>query len=589
MRRPAPACQSQGRPTGSPGRGTGDNLTSVKPKLPGLSAATTLACLLAALPAAAQESPLPELFSDTIDVRVVNVEVVVTDRKGNRVQGLDAADFELRVDGESVPVEYFTEVDAGISRPSVRGDAPETVSSLVSGEPVPTNYLVFIDEYFAVRRDRDRVLARLEQDLGKLRAHDRVALVAFDGQNVTQLAAWTDSRDVLRAALREARERDALGIMRIVDIEPAVVEPALADRASQALVRSREGIRRAMSTLHLNEREREIQRSVLAATATLRSYADPPGRKVMLVLTDGWGVPAWNRDNFDPVVWRPPSIESIYGPLVHAANLVGYTLYPVDLPGFDPAFTNAPAGTSDPSATYRPSPSLGLEPNLSTLPTDLYSEWSQEASLGYLARETGGLPMINAFRDVALAEAAADTRSYYWLGFEPPRNEDDTLHDIKVQLVGRPDLRVRSRRSYLDLSKSTEVTMMVEGSLLFGGVAGKETLTVEFGAPQPGRGRKIVVPMKVFIPLDDITLLPMGDSWMNEVELRVSVINESGDRSETPVETIRISGPAEPEPGQHWWYTTELVLRRREHRIVVAVHDPVSGTILSASETIGPR
>ena len=197
--------------------------------------------------------------------------------------------------------------------------------------------------------------------------------------------------------------------------------------------------------------------------------------------------------------------------------------------------------------------------------------------------------MINAFRDVALAEAATDTRSYYWLGFEPPRNEDDELHAIEVQLVGRPGLRVRSRRSYLDLSKSTEVTMMVEGSLLFGGVAGKETLAVEFGTPRPARGRKILVPMKIFIPLDDITLLPVAGSWTNEVELRVTVINDSGDRSETPVETIRIEGPAAPEPGQHYWYTTELVLRSREHRIVVAVHDPVSGTILSASGAVGPQ
>ena len=546
------------------------------------------ALLLAVLPAAGQEPPLPDLFSDVIDVRVVNVEVVVTDKKGNRIRDLDVADFELRVDGESVPIDYFTEVDAGIARVNAPGSAPGAVSSLDHGEPVPTNYLVFVDEYFAVRRDRDRVLERLEQDLGELREHDRVALVAFDGQNVSQLTDWTGSRDVLRDAFGEARKRDAQGIMRIVDIEAAVVEPALADRASQALVRSREGIRRSMSALNLNRREREIQRSVLAATATLRSYADPPGRKVMLVLADGWGVPEWSRDQFGSAE-RPPSIESIYGPLVHAANLVGYTLYPVDLPGLDPAFTNASSGTDEPFAQYSPSPSLGLQPNLSTLPTDLYSEWSQEASLSYLARETGGLPMINAFRDVALAKAATDTRSYYWLGFEPPRNEDDELHDIEVQLVGRPGLRVRSRRSYLDLSKSTEVTMMVEGSLLFGGVAGKETLAVEFGAPQPARGRKILVPMKILIPLDDITLLPVAGSWTNEVELRVTVINDSGDRSETPVETIRIAGPAAPEPGQHYWYTTELVLRNREHRIVVAVHDPVSGTILSANGTIGPK
>ena len=160
--------------------------------------------VLAVLPAAAQESPLPDLFSEVIDVRVVNVEVVVTDREGNRIRGLDAADFELRVDGESVPVDYFTEIDEGIARTNAEGDAIGAVSSLVAGEPVATNYLVFIDEYFAVRRDRDRVLERLEQDLGRLGAHDRVALVAFDGQNVSQLTDWTGSRDVLRGAFGEA-------------------------------------------------------------------------------------------------------------------------------------------------------------------------------------------------------------------------------------------------------------------------------------------------------------------------------------------------------------------------------------------------
>ncbi|MCY3971427.1 MAG: hypothetical protein OXG74_15955, partial [Acidobacteria bacterium] len=73
-------------------------------------AAVTTTLILAALPAAPQDTPLPDLFADVIDVRVVNVEVVVTDRKGNRIRGLEASDFELRVDGEPVPIEYFTEI-----------------------------------------------------------------------------------------------------------------------------------------------------------------------------------------------------------------------------------------------------------------------------------------------------------------------------------------------------------------------------------------------------------------------------------------------------------------------------------------------
>ena len=79
-----------------------------------LGSAAAVTFCIAAVPSWGQENPLPDLFSDVIDVRVVNVEVVVTDKKGNRIRDLDAADFELRVDGESVPIDYFTEVDEGV-------------------------------------------------------------------------------------------------------------------------------------------------------------------------------------------------------------------------------------------------------------------------------------------------------------------------------------------------------------------------------------------------------------------------------------------------------------------------------------------
>ncbi len=65
------------------------------------TAAVTL--LLATVPVRGQEEVLPDLFTDVIDVRVVNVEIVVTDKKGNRIQGLAPSDFELLVDGEPTP------------------------------------------------------------------------------------------------------------------------------------------------------------------------------------------------------------------------------------------------------------------------------------------------------------------------------------------------------------------------------------------------------------------------------------------------------------------------------------------------------
>ena len=60
--------------------------------------AAVVATLLAPLPVLAQDSA--STFGETIDVRVVNVEAVVTDRGGTRVFGLTPDDFLLLVDGD---------------------------------------------------------------------------------------------------------------------------------------------------------------------------------------------------------------------------------------------------------------------------------------------------------------------------------------------------------------------------------------------------------------------------------------------------------------------------------------------------------
>ena len=55
--------------------------------------------LLALAPGARAADDTPPSFGESIDVRVVNVEAVVTDRQGHRVSGLKPEDFRLRVDG----------------------------------------------------------------------------------------------------------------------------------------------------------------------------------------------------------------------------------------------------------------------------------------------------------------------------------------------------------------------------------------------------------------------------------------------------------------------------------------------------------
>ena len=274
------------------------------PNLPGLRAAATVtSLLLAALPAAAQDSPLPDLFSDVIDVRVVNVEVVVTDRSGNRIRGLQPGDFELHVDGEPVPIDYFTEVDEGRAL-EASDEGVGSVPVLTPDEPVGTSYLVFIDDLFAIKQRRDRVLARLEQDLVRLGPADRVAVVAHDGHELTLLTHWTGARDDIETALLEARQRKPYGLLYMYGMG--------------------------------SERGDKTRRSVMAAAGAVRSFANAPGRKVMLLLIEGWATVSdtWDFRSAYAAASAGVTLDRLYGPLVNAANLVGYSLYPIDLPGF---------------------------------------------------------------------------------------------------------------------------------------------------------------------------------------------------------------------------------------------------------------
>ena len=165
--------------------------------------------LLAALTPAArgQEPPPAGAFGETVEVRVVNLEAVVTDKDGLPVTGLEPTDFLLKVDGQEVPIGYFTEVRGGAAvaaAPPAEGaaQAPPGIPSLEAGTPVGTSYLVYIDEYFGIARDRDVVIDRIVADLPRLGPEDRMAVVAYDGRGLNLITSWTCSTTALERAFR---------------------------------------------------------------------------------------------------------------------------------------------------------------------------------------------------------------------------------------------------------------------------------------------------------------------------------------------------------------------------------------------------
>ncbi len=541
---------------------------------------------------AAQEvapSPLPGVFGEVLDVRVINLEVVVTDKQGTQVLGLGADDFKLMVDGAEVPVDYFSEIRGGVALEAPAPGAGEAeglpgVLSVTPGEAVGTSYLVFIDDFFAIKTDRDAVLRSLKDDLPYLKPEDRMAIVAYDGKDLEMLSSWSGLQRPLERAIDNAMGRRSHGLLRLAERKRYDFLTFDGFEFPGDDLQVGTGIFRTELTpeerTYVELVTEQVNRSVAAASATLRSFAKPPGRKVMIILSGGWPfVPAdfllsdASRILFDR---GGPYGNNLYRRLVETANVLGYTLYPVDLPGLDRRITDITR------AEFSNVPQPG------TVETSGFLRESEvHSTLRYLAKETGGQALINSQRMGALERVSDDVESYYWLGFTPQRERDDASHEVEIQLRN-PDFIARSRGSFLDSSRQREVSMAVESTLLFGNAAAAGSVDVEVGTPVDAVKRRMEIPIKVSIPLDQVTILPIGDRFATELELRVAVQDEDGQQAPIPVIPWRLAFAEMPPAGAVGTYEAKLLLRRKPHDAVVAVHDPASGRIFATGFGIAP-
>ncbi len=478
-------------------------------------------------------SPLPPdvpVFEEAIDVRVVNVEVVVTGEDGNPVRGLAPADFRLLVDGQEVALDYFSEILEGRAAPSSPAAPEAPVAPVAPAESVPRSYLVFIDDSFSVAGPRNEVLERLAADLSLLGPEDRMAVLAFDGKRIEVLSAWCAYRAALTGALKKARERPARGNQMISterslegDVDISLEAARVMEYDGRDIQQMMEGLGKRVSP----EARTQLGRTALAMAGALRGFETPPGRKVMLLLSGGWSLTVAPR---------------LFGPLVESANRLGYTLYPVEAAQGDARVLRG---------------------------------------LDQLAALTGGKVASSVRQDV-LRTVAADSGSYYWLGFSPAWKRDDRSHDIQVE-VRRPDLKVRARRGFSDLSPRTEVAFKAESVLLFGGEGEDRRVRVELGAARPTgrRGREVEVPVTLGVPVEALALTPAdGGGYVAEVPLAIASLDDRGGRSELPGSRLRIAVAQPPAAGGYARFRTVLKLRRLPQRLVFTVRDAASGQIL---------
>jgi hypothetical protein len=191
--------------------------------------------------------------------------------------------------------------------------------------------------------------------------------------------------------------------------------------------------------------------TLIALENLIRSTAPLPGRKVVFFVSDGFVVDL-KRSNGASIIQRVAERSAAVGAVVYAldtrANVFGAAaeVSRNDYPDFST------------STTWR----------------SLVENKAPQEPLETLADQTGGRAYLNsnALAD-GVSDALAENASYYLLGWRPDGKQQAGRSNIEVRVIGRRDLKVRTRRRYFDLSHSpltsaqTSATSSPENELKF--------------------------------------------------------------------------------------------------------------------------
>jgi len=544
-----------------------------------------LLCLLTAGSTGAQEGELSS-FLDSVDVNLVNIEVFVTDRQGNRVDGLTREDFTVEMDGKPVEVTNFH-----VARPAPAEDtaaAPEAPPSApiqdatpvaqaesapapeAAAPPRPMFLTVYVDNVNIMPQNRRRLLKDLRPLLRqRLAAGDQVMLLAYD-RSVRVLEPFTRDPEALEAALDRLEET--------VTHRPAA-------NAQLRMVMSDMGTDtesgRPLEVLIDNYQQiREVE--ALAAYKGLQQaivgLAGVPGRKSLLYVSDGIprfpGVELEQMGSEDqagraelPSRRARRDLRSFYRQVYRQANAHEVTLYTLDARG--------------PAENFLLSAETG-----GLLERAAQFTFSRDASLQEplleLARQTGGRAIINTFNfGPVLEDVTRDFQSYYSLGF-PAAEADDQYHDIEVRVKGK-GLKVRHREGYLSKSPATRVADRTESFLLQGWQSNPMGVQLQFAAPEKKK-RRWRVPVLIRVPARAITLIPRDNEMVGRLQLFVAVRDGEGrvselTRLERDVRIPQAELDKQRTAGEvnDLGYAVELEMRPGPQSLVVGVWDEVGG------------
>lgn len=540
---------------------------------------------LSASLALSQQSSTEGRFVSSVELRVVNVDVMVTETDGTPVTDLSPADFEIFEDGKPQEITNFYRI--------VHGAAQLDDEQLAAGiarddERFRRRVLLVIDNNFLNTAERRRALEDVrnfvserfdgDADWGVAAIGDRLDYLLPFTRDPFQVASAFDAIDELpthssRLALDTALRNDPV---RTGYMQNETARSQVVDIGAQYRFRSREQAMRNLQSF-------ATMANVLGGL--MRSYAGFGGRKAVVLVSGKMEFhpemqylvsrdpKTWSdsgltdRTQSDPAIeGAKKELEGVLDGLVRAANSTGFQLYTVAATGL----TN-PMRLND--VTNR---QLGMVKDVGSFaaPPELSDHSTAPMTL---TQGTGGLNLTSNDLEASLGRVVDDTATYYSLGYEPDHGPDRAYHSITVN-VKRPGVKVRHRLGYLDLTESQLLAEELATPLAF--PKPKGGLDVGLAVTEQGRtGGKIKLYAKVELAIAQLTMVPSPEGGMRaEAEVFLAIYNEDGENLTVIPQRFPLAIPEGQEEAARAGFFRPILsfeLEPGAYTVTVTVRDPV--------------
>jgi VWFA-related protein len=539
--------------------------------------APALVLLLQGGTAAAQERP--PTFTEQVEVRVMDLDVVVTDRDGKPVLDLKREDFTVRLGGKVVPIDYFARVDAGaIHAPDLASASPEQVLAAPTGGEeayLTRHFLIYVDLGHMSPDWKRRALEPLRDLVARLGTNDFGRVVTFDRRSKV-LTEWTSKKEALLAALDGIEK--AVGMSRLTNERQALFDiehPPGLTGASRA--RYREFV---VSQYAAQERAttRDLLQDVESGLTTLAPLS---GKKAFLFVSGGfefqpgYAIRAYALGRASFLTGDTRNFSAELDAIVRRANASEVTFYTMDARGLDTRGPNADG--ADISNTAE---DLRALPSVSSL-----ARLDSQQGMVHLAHETGGLALMN-MNDLraGLTRVYEDTSVYYSIGVTLSKLPSAGYQKVRVE-VNRPGVLVRTRTGYAAMTEADRVRDRVQATLKTNLRYSAIAVTMRTGKPDR-KGGRYTLPISVTIPASGLTFLPEGGSRRATAAVYIAAMDDEGRMSEIAKEEATFTLPEGKDEETPLVYSATLTIRKGNHRIVVNVRDKVTGKMGTAKADI---